>query len=175
MRGLITNERAKTLLLVVSLAFNLGLCVAMAVERHAGQKATLSRGESGRHREPPMGELGLSPEQTEIVSASREKLFEELHALKRRLHEESELLAGVLTASELDGDAVTRQVETVAAVRNEIQWRMVQHLLGIREVLEPDQLESFKEFAGRVLFRSERGGPPHGGRPDRGAAGPQDP
>jgi Spy/CpxP family protein refolding chaperone len=172
MRRLIMNGNAKTLLLIISLAFNLGACLAVAVQEHGEEEPRSGRGEGRGHRERLSSKLNLSPEQTEIVSAAREQLFDELRLLKRRLHDESEVLADLLTASEVDMDTVSDQVEKVATVRNEIQWRMVQHLLSIREVLEPEQLESFKEFASRVLSRSGRGRPHEGKPPKHGPAPP---
>ena len=157
MRRLIMNGNGKTLLLIISLAFNLGACLAVAVQASGGQPSRPQRRDDRRHRERLTEKLNLSPEQSEILSASRDELFEELDALKRRLHEESSALADLLTASELDMDAVSAQAEKVAAARDEIHWQMVEHLLSIREVLEPDQLESFKEFARKVLSRSGRG------------------
>ena len=173
MRRLIMNGKGKTLLLIISLAFNLGACLAVAVQGRAEEGHKPPRGEGRGHRDGLCKKLNLSPEQEAALTASRDDLFSGLRVLEGQHHEESMTLADLLTASELDMDAVSRQVEKVAAVRNEIQWRMVRHLLSIREVLQPDQLESFKEFAGRVLARSERGRP-HGGepaghgRPDRG-------
>jgi hypothetical protein len=83
-------------------------------------------------------------------------------------------LADLLTVPEVDMDAVTAQADAIAAVRNEIQWRMLEHLLSIREMLEPDQLESFKEFADRVLSHHGPGGR-HKGRPPRECEeGPED-
>lgn len=166
MRRLMMNRNAKTMLLTVSLAFNFGLCLAMAVQGQEDQKPRPRWGDGKRHRERLSSQLNLSPAQAERLSASREQLFEELRVVKGRLRDESDVLAGLLTAPELDMDVVSDQVEKVAAIRNEIQWQMIEHILGIREMLEPEQLESLKEFAGRVLPKSGRGGR-HGGGPPR--------
>ena len=164
MRRLIMNGKGKSLLLIISLAFNLGACLAVAVQgRGEGPPASPQDGRRA-HRDGLCRKLNLSPEQSAVLSESRDKLFGELRALEDRQHDESVALADLLTAPQLDMDAVSRQVESVAGIRNEIQWRMVRHLLGIREVLQPNQLESFKEFATRVLSRSE-GRRPHGGGP----------
>jgi len=165
MRRLIMHGKGKTLLLIISLAFNLGACLAVAV-RASGDRPDPQRHDGRRHGDRPSNGLNLSPEQKEIVSAARDQLFDELRTLKDKMHEESGKLADLLTTVEVDMDAVSEQAEEVATVRNEIQWRMIQHLLSVREVLEPDQLESFKEFAGQILSRSGRGRP-HGGRPSR--------
>lgn len=167
MRRLIMNGKGKTLLLIISLAFNLGACLAVAVQA-SGDRPDPRWHEGRRHRERPSNKLNLSPEQKEIVSTARDQLFDELRTLKARLHEESGKLADLLTTAEIDMDAVSEQAEKVASVRNEIQWRMIRHLLSVREVLEPGQLESFKEFAGQILSRSGRGRS-HGGRSSRHA------
>ncbi len=172
MRRLIMNGKGKTLLLIISLAFNLGACLAVAVQGH-GEAPSRSPHGGGRGRGDGLcRKLNLSPDQEAVLSAAREELFAELRVLEDRHRDESVALADLLTAPELDMEAVSAQVRKVAAVRDQIHWRMVRHLMSIREVLRPEQLESFKEFAGRVLSRSEggrphRGGPPGHGRPAR--------
>lgn len=164
MRPALGNARARTLLLVVSLAFNLGLCLAMVMRSPSSTPQPKRSWGDGkwRHRRMPH-ELDLSVEQEEKLAALRRELFERLRAAQRRLRDESDALAELLTAPELDMQAVSAQVEKVAAVRGEIQWQMIQHILGIREILEPRQLAQLKDFVGRVLR-----GPGWRGRPGRG-------
>jgi Spy/CpxP family protein refolding chaperone len=144
----------------------------MAVDGPEDPKPRPRWAEGRRHRERLSSKLKLSPEQTEMLSASRAQLFDEFRAVKGRLQEESDALAGLLTAAELDMDAVSEQVEKVAALRNEIQWQMIRHILSIREMLEPEQLESLRDFAGRMLSQSGRGGRHRGKPPARDGDGP---
>jgi Spy/CpxP family protein refolding chaperone len=167
MRRLVLSRNTTTLLLVVSLAFNLGLCLAMAIQGKQEEAPRSRWDRNRRNRERLADKLNLSPEQEAVMSASREQFFEELRGTKHRLHEESDVLAGLLTAPELDTNAVSQQVETIASIRDEIQRKLIEHILSIRETLEPEQLDSLKEFAGRVLSRSGRGGRHGGGPPDR--------
>jgi len=164
MRWPMVNGKGKTLLLIISLAFNLGACLAVAVQGYGGPEPTRERGHGRQHREALAERLGLSPEQEEVLAASREAFFAELHPLKQQIHEEATVLAELITAIELDMGAVSAQADKVAAARNEIHRRMVQHLLSVRDVLEPDQLEAFKELASEILSRSERDRP-HGRKP----------
>ena len=164
MHGRIWSRNTTTLLLITSLAFNFGLCLAMVVRGHA-EPVLPSRSSDGKtHRERLASELKLTPEQSNALEASREQFFEQLRPIKQRLHDESDILAGLLTAPELDMAAVSVQVEKVAAVRNDIQWQMIQHLLSMRETLKPEQLELFKDFASRVLSRAGHSGR-HGSAP----------
>jgi len=164
MRRLFASRNATTLLLIVSLAFNFGLCLAMVMRSQGGQSPKSPPGDPKSHRQRLASELNLTPEQSDALEASREQFFEQLRAAKQRLHDESDALAGLLTASELDMAAVSAQVEKVAAVRNEIQWQMIQHLLSMRDTLRPEQLEAFKNLASRVLGRSGHSGR-HSGPP----------
>jgi Spy/CpxP family protein refolding chaperone len=157
MRRFMMNGKGKTLLLIISLAFNLGACLAVAVQVRGDRGADRRDDDRKRHRKHLSDKLNLSPEQEEVVAASRERLFEELRGMKGRLHEESDALAELLTADEIDSDAISEQVARVAAVRNEMQERLVEHLLTVREVLGPDQRESFREFTGKVLSPPWRG------------------
>jgi hypothetical protein len=92
------------------------------------------------------------------MAASREELFEELHALRSAMHDESEVLADLLIAPEPDMDAISDQLEKLAAVRDQIQGRMIEHFLGVRELLDPEQLAPFKDFISRGLSRHGLGG-----------------
>lgn len=163
MRRPIVNGKGKTLLLIISLAFNLGACLAVAVQGYGWPEPTRGRGHDRRHRQALTERLGLTPEQEEVLAVSREAFFAELDPLKQQIHQEARVLAELITAAELDMGAVSAQADKVAAARNEIHQRMVQHLLSVREVLEHDQLESFKELASKILSRSGRGRP-HGGK-----------
>jgi Spy/CpxP family protein refolding chaperone len=157
MRRFMMNGKGKTLLLIISLAFNLGACLAVAVQVRGDRGTDRHDDDRKRHRKHLSDKLNLSPEQEEIVAASREQLFEALRGMKGRLHEESDALAELLTADEVDSKAISEQVARVAAVRNEMQERLVDHLVDVRKVLEPDQRELFREFAGKVLSPPWRG------------------
>jgi Spy/CpxP family protein refolding chaperone len=159
MRRPTVNGKGKTLLLIISLAFNLGACLAVAVKGYGGPGPQREQDHERRHRGSLTEKLGLSPQQEEVLAASREAFFAELRPLKQEIHEEARVLAELITAVQLDMGAVSAQADRVAAARNEIHQRMVQHLLSVREVLEPDQLEAFKEWASRILSRSGRGRP----------------
>jgi Spy/CpxP family protein refolding chaperone len=112
--------------------------------------------------------LGLSPEQEETLAASREEFFASLRPFRQQIHEEASVLAELITAVELDMGAVSAQADKVAATRNEVHQRMVQHLLSVREVLEPEQLEAFKELASEILSQSGPGRR-HGRKPSNDA------
>ena len=158
MRRLTVNGKAKTLLLIVSLAFNFGVCVALAVQQRGEERWKPRFGDGRHHREWLSNRLNLSADQTAVVAASKEKLFEGLRGLRSEMVAESEMLADLLIAPEPDMDAVSAQVEKVAAIRNRIQWRMIDHFLNIRETLQPEQLEAFKGFVRRHISGPGRGG-----------------
>jgi len=73
----IVNGKGKTLLLIISLAFNLGACLAVAVQGYGGPEPKRERDRGWRHRESLTKRLGLSPEQEEVLAASREEFFRE--------------------------------------------------------------------------------------------------
>lgn len=158
MHRLTTNGHARTLLLIVSLAFNFGVCVAVAVQRAGEPTAKPRGGEDRTHHGHWSGKLGLSGEQSAAVAASRERLSEELRELRSAMYAESETLADLLITPDPNMETISEQVEQVAAIRDQIQWRIVGHYLTIRTVLEPEQLEAFKDFVRRGLSKYGHGG-----------------
>ena len=166
MRRRIMNGSGKTLLLIISLTFNLGACLAVTLQVRGEHLPSSKRGGEKRHGGRLAAKLNLSPEQAETVSTTRDQLFDGLRALEREMKDESAKLADLITAPQLDMNAIAEQSGRVATIRNKIQWRMLQHLVSIRRVLEPAQLELYKEFVVRVLSRSAH--PP----PRRGATHP---
>ena len=74
------------------------------------------------------------------------------------------MLADLLVASESDASAVAAQVEKIADLRNEIQWKMIEHFRSVRQLLEPGQLQTFKEVVRRCVS-GPGSGDRHGRKP----------
>ena len=173
MRRLRLNGSGKTLLLIISLAFNFGVCIALAVQQQQPHEQGKPRWSRDRHdRDWLAKRLNLSEEQAAAADASRDKLFKELHELGKQVGAESDVLADLLVAPEPDANAVAAQVEKIADLRSEIQWKMIEHFRGVRQLLEPEQLQTFKEVVRRCVS-GPGSGDRHGRKPPDGEAGPR--
>lgn len=167
MRRPVMNGGMKTLLLIVSLAFNFGACLALGVQRYGDSPAVPARREGEPHRERSWRLPDLTPDQSAVMEASREALFDGIRELKREMVAESETLANMLVAPEPDMAAVSEQAARISALRDQIQQRMIEHFISLRGALEPDQLDAFKQMIQRRFADSGRRGmrgEMHGGR-----------
>ncbi len=145
------SHRAKNLLLLASLAFNFGVCLAFGMQSYgSGERPDWRgrdhvRGDRGpRHdfRE----QLGLTPDQRKIFSASKDRMFADMREQWAVLRSESDALTALIVAPELDRAAIAAQSTTVAALRATIHARFIDHYLDLREILAPDQIEAFSEM-----------------------------
>ncbi|HSM91538.1 MAG TPA: periplasmic heavy metal sensor [Anaeromyxobacteraceae bacterium] len=132
-------------LLVVSLAAN--AAVAFRALRHgpAGM-------DGGMPAEPPLFQhLKLSEAQRSAILARRAGLLERRAAASTRLGE----LRGELAAALAQGEAGRARIDGVLAelerAQREYQRSVVEHLLGVREVLTPEQRPVFERLLAERL------------------------
>jgi len=156
---LIWSKATLLCVLTISLAFNAGFGTTFAVRtyHHHHQDRKERRGSKGFHKWP---DLGLSEEEQAALEAGRKTLFEEMKALRRAATEQHERLADLVTAPEPDRDAISAQLEQAALVQQQIQKRLVEHMLEQRALLAEEHHEQFNEMIRKRLLRS---GPRHGG------------
>jgi Spy/CpxP family protein refolding chaperone len=188
------SHRAKNVLLLASLAFNFGVCLAFGMQTYArGERPSPGRerdGERGdtRDRGPRRDmrdmkeQLGLTAEQRKAFSASKDRMFDAMRDQWGVLRAESEALTELIVAPELDREAIAAQTEKVAALRATIHSGFIVHYLELRDLLGPDQIGAFSEMVrdrcsargkpfqgpgnGEEHWKSRRGR--HGPRPDDG-------
>lgn len=165
MRALIGRSSGTTLLLIVSLAFNIGVCIALGVQQ-AEPRAERSIGGKGRRAHGPWRELGMSRKQSDASAEAYRALRDLLHTQREALRAASDGLADLLTAPEIDEAALEAQLEILGQVRDKTQRLMIDHFVRMRESLEPDQLDAFREMLRHRL-------PFGGGRPSHGRRGPR--
>lgn len=151
MRPLISPRNGLWLLVIVSLAFNVGFGTTFGVRtyRHHGRGG--EHGNSSARRSLHEA-LNLSTEQTAQMDAAREKLLGQVDELRQQLGVESEALAELVTADEPDSAAMAAQLDSVASLRRQIQQRVLEHFLEVKELLRPDQREAFDEVIRRHIF-----------------------
>ncbi len=81
-----------------------------------------------------------------------------------------------MTAEEPDREAISTLLDSIASARRQMQEHLVDHMLHIKEGLDPEQREAFNDVMLRRMFmfdggRHGRGGP-RGYRGERGRHGP---
>ncbi len=152
------SRKSLSLLLIVSLAFNIGVGVTFGVMAY--RNLTTPRRPHGPGDGPgrfhSLRDLELSPEQETQMKAAREKMIERVHELRRAVREENRVLTELMTAPEPDREAIAGQVGRITAARQQMDRHVVEHFLDVRGLLDPDQQEAFNKTIRRAF---SRGGP----------------
>lgn len=92
-------------------------------------------------------ELGLSDEQSEKIDALRREHFGEIRSIKRELdNTRRSYLNYVLINEEHDPEMRDSLVRSLTQGYAEIEESLYVHMQDIREILNDDQAERFKEF-----------------------------
>ena len=201
MSQMFLNRRWLVLVCVASLAFNAGVGATVGVRTYRrlvgpgrefqgkpqgespgeargwGRRGDRgARGEYGRgQRESRLHQaLGLSQDQAESLRLARKTMFENVGALRGVLRDENRALSDLIAAPKPDRVAIDAQLGRIASLRAEIDLRVVEHFLGIKEILEPEQHEAFNEVVHRAFNRDFSAGHGSRGRSGiRGRGGPQ--
>ena len=101
--------------------------------------------------------LELDPEVEKRLRDDRDALFESVHDIRAELALESERLANLVAASEPDRDAIAKQLTVIEGLRTQIQQAVIDHILEVRSVLRPEQLDRFMEMIHHHLVGPARG------------------
>ena len=152
------SRKSLSLLLIVSLAFNIGVGVTFGVMayRNLTTPRRPHRPGDGPGRFHSLKELNLTPEQESQMKAAREKMIGRAHELRRAVKEEHKVLTDLMAAPEPDREAIEEQLSKIAVVRQQLDRHVVEHFLDVRGFLDPDQQEAFNKTIRRAF---SRGGP----------------
>jgi Spy/CpxP family protein refolding chaperone len=138
----------KTLfLLVCSVALNLGVVGVYAFNIFSGPIA-----------EPPAGcpvaatesghwytALGLSQAQLDRIEPLAMNFHKQEAAIMARIFEQRDRIAEEMARETVDREAIKAIHLDIAARQNEVQELMVNHILGMKEVMNPKQRQRFFE------------------------------
>jgi len=156
MRRLVSRRNIFWLLLIASLAFNVGFGGMFGVRTY--RHYCSGRGD-GASLPDLSANLNLTPEQRVEMSAAKEKLLQQVADLTRELTSRRETLAALLAAPETDRPAIVKQLDEIALLQRQIQQRMVEHLLEEKGLLTLEQQEAFNEIIRRRVCPRGNHGP----------------
>lgn len=137
------------LLLIVSLAFNVGFGSTLAVQKvrkSCGSRCDSPVMDRSLCQTRLLDLLDLSPEQADRVAAAQASLLAEMAALRDEVATERSRLGELLTADVADEAAIASQLDRVCAVQRRVQQRVVAHVLAQKECLTPEQRAKFNEL-----------------------------
>ena len=162
------NRRSLSLLLIASLAFNIGVGATFGALAYRKYSASDILGQPRDRRGGPgrfgaLGRLNLTPDQETQMTEAREKMIELVRELRQELKQENRVLTELMVAPEPDREAITAQLSRVASLREQMDRYVVEHFLNTKQLLAPEQHEAFNEMIRRAFARGGPGGGGHGG------------
>ena len=163
-----------TLLLIASLAFNVGVVATFGVMTYRKRAEPPDHGPRGQgHGRPDICKmLDLTEEQDAQMQASRRAMREEVRELRREIREENLALTDLIGALEPDRELIAAQLGKIASLREQMDRRVVEHFLDSKSFLEPAQHEMFNKMVRRAFSRGGPGGMGRDGhRGPRGSRG----
>jgi len=161
MRRFISKGNRLWWVLIVSLAFNIGFGVTFSVRscRDYCQR-------DNRREDASLGNLhellNLTPEQASLMLSAKKNLLRQVGQVQQALTVERTNLATLLAASEPDREAITLQLDKIAALQQKLQRKVVEHLLKEKGALAPVQQATFNEIIRRRVCPCGRHGPESG-------------
>ena len=159
--------KSLSLLLIASLAFNVGVGVTFGVQAYS-KYATPDRPDGQRRGRGPghgprgmhgLEKLNLTPAQRAHMEAARDNFFGRVHELRRAIREQHDVLTDLMSPAEPDREAIAVQIDEISRLRAEMDRSVVEHFLDMKRLLDPEQHEAFNDMIHRAF---SRGGPGHG-------------
>jgi Spy/CpxP family protein refolding chaperone len=141
------SKRTLKAVLVISLAFNLGVVATVAVGYVVRESASESRSvEDGKI---PIDDHGREISKCIGLTGKQAKCFEDVMAgtnedaagIKAELEKERDDLFHLLQAAEPDKDAIMTKVDSISVLQGNLEKLLVKRLLDSRAVLEPEEDE----------------------------------
>jgi Spy/CpxP family protein refolding chaperone len=143
-----------SLLLLVSLAFNVGFGSTLAVHK----VRQMCGGQCGTGAgavlccEPALLEsIELTPEQSETFAAAQDAMMNDLSSLCGELSTERARLGELLTAEHPDQSAINAEIERISAIQQRVQARVVKHLLHQRQQMTLEQRARYDDLIKRRI------------------------
>lgn len=97
-------------------------------------------------------DIGLKPNQADAIKKIHNESAGAFQTLKWDLDYEQQLLDSLVAMNQPDTKKVSQQFDKVMALEKELKKMRMMSLIGIKNVLEPEQIEKLKEVNDIIVF-----------------------
>jgi len=136
----------------ILLVINLTALGVMVYHRWFEPETSCPSDKPGKGFERLKRELSLSTEQEKILLEYRNVFHSIIDSISAKMQEERRLLVAELKKEDPDLDRLKEIVERINLFQLEAQRKVVEHLIDVKKMLEPEQQEKFLKI---VLERFE--------------------
>lgn len=132
-------------ILVLSLLFNAGFAGAVVYSVFIAPPPSDATATPESLPEVYRAELDLTEQQHREISTSRASMLEQIRGLREEVRTERSQLWGLVAKESPNQDAIDNSIASISASQRQIQEKVVEHLLWVRTLLEPDQATRFSQ------------------------------
>ena len=126
-----------------------GMFMLMSLDANAWYGSGEKREKRGDGAERFAEELGLTPEQKEVLKAGKEEARAKHEAIIKNLDAARETLRTELSKPEVDKAALDKAVSEIKAAEGELVDARVNGFLSMKEVLTAEQFQKMSEMKGK--------------------------
>lgn len=138
------KTKIMVILLVLSLAFNLGIIVTFGYHKLSRRDFRKEFDRAGGYRNRMQKMFNLSEEQVRFMEQDREEAQKEIKPIMDELQKKRAELFALLNADNIDNTKVEKLINDIALLQVKIEKNVVSHLIKVRKNLTPEQQEKFK-------------------------------
>lgn len=111
-------------------------------------------------------ELSLTPDQAKTMEETWKQTREQITGERQHMFRERMDLIGLMRSENPDTKAIEQDISDIGSTQENIQKKIVAHILGVKALLNKDQQKKFFDLIENSMARKEdrqgRGGHPHG-------------
>lgn len=127
----------------------LAVIAAAPVMAHREMRAGYGSGPGNVEDIAEKGDLGLTAEQREKISALREAHLRDIKPLQERLYVKSMELKGLWLAKTPDREGILAFQREVQSLRNQLMDKITTYLLDVGQILTPEQQAKIRSYGPR--------------------------
>jgi len=134
----------------------IGIVLATALAAAAGGWAGIQYGLRAINTSPSLddilhNELDLTADQEQLIAMLESEIAVQRYELENEMRAANHDLAAAITSEPVYGPRAQSAVERFHSAEHSLQEATIQHVLGMRAVLTPEQLERFDEAISMAL------------------------
>jgi len=152
------KTRVLWLLLLLSVAFNLGVVGTVAYHRRGSHEEKQCATGPASSKAVLYKELQLTPEQARQMDRFRADLQKRVEGSRAEMPRLRKAFLELLASPQSDHEAISRKLAEMGRVQMQIQQAVVDHLLAEKGVLSPKQQSKFLEMLERRFQREDHQG-----------------
>jgi len=148
------RNRWIVMLLVLSLSINGSVLAAVGYNFYRNRHQPSTTASRSHDRERHFYEvLGLTPGQLEKMAPMAASFHKRLESLHSNMEKKKDIMLSLLGGEAVAPTRIEAVRKEMAAIQDDIQKAVIEHVLDVKEILDPSQQERFFDLIDRSMTR----------------------